>query len=149
MQSHSISFGNIQLLREFLKSKSRFSFPTPREMHPPLQVQSQKGSITVVRHNPTKLWERLKFDFRFLYPRKIPGNQFTPPKNSNAKPFDIIRQYPAVTRISEIQMQILVPHTEMHPETTLVAPTLASSVSEGVHYGNPALSDKIMVTSKI
>ncbi|GFV99549.1 hypothetical protein TNCV_5079131 [Trichonephila clavipes] len=63
------------------------------------------------------------------------------------RPHSVISSY--VTGAPEIQIQILVPHIEMHPVTTFVAPTPASSVSEGVHYGRPALSDKIMGISKI
>ncbi|GFU72695.1 hypothetical protein TNCV_193821 [Trichonephila clavipes] len=37
----------------------------------------------------------------------------------------------------------------MYPVTTFVAATPVSSISEGVHYGRPALSDKILGTSKI
>ncbi|GFV42943.1 hypothetical protein TNCV_4547951 [Trichonephila clavipes] len=54
-----------------------------------------------------------------------------------------------VTGAFEIRIQKLVPHLETHLVPTFDAPTNANSVSEGRHYGHPALSGKVTGVSKI
>ncbi|GFT55677.1 hypothetical protein TNCV_1785761 [Trichonephila clavipes] len=53
-------------------------------------------------------------------------------RDSNAKLFQLLLEISSkVTRVSEIRIQILVPHLEMQPMATLGSLTPASSVSEG------------------